>query len=359
MADLLRHAQLDKVPSAMRLVSERSMIFAAAEKGDDESGKKKKKRKFAMSPAYSGGAVRTWFGRMVVDLEGMEVPEGSMPILSDHDPSLRAGVATKLEKGDSLDVEGDLLDNETANGIARDADAGFPFQASIGFDIFRREWIDDGDAKEVNGQEFVGPGIVITKSALRETSVVTLGADSNTDSKIFGRAQPWPNRDTDTEDEMDAKAFAAKYPEVVEAWKREGADAARTELGSMLEALPALPAFVAEQFAAGSSVESIKVAAKLHADLTASQEGENDEIAKLKADAAKKAAEILKLKQQNGVDFTGAEDGELDDAAKKPASQLNYVEAKQRWESDAKLRAEFGQRESAWLKHVERAKKAS
>src|SRR5262249_45544209 len=64
------------------------------------------------------------------------------------------------------------------------ADNGFPWQASIGADVQRQEFVDAGAQVKVNGRTFSGPLTVVRASTLREISFVPLGADASTSATV-------------------------------------------------------------------------------------------------------------------------------------------------------------------------------
>jgi hypothetical protein len=144
-------------------------------------------RKFRMV-GYTGEVMSIWGEAMAVDLEGITWSERPLPILLDHDTRIRVGFSQAIEvtkKG--LEVEGDFLSNPTASEIVADADAGFPFQASINVHGDVIEEVGKGATVQVNGREFVGPGTIFRKSTLREVSFCALGADGDTHAEALSR----------------------------------------------------------------------------------------------------------------------------------------------------------------------------
>lgn len=153
--------------------------FQAAEPADDG---KPRQRTFSMV-AYTGGLMNVGFYKPIaIDLKGLQFKASGTPILEEHVRSARVGVTAKIAVAkNQLVVEGKLLSGSpSAQQIAADADAGFPFQASIGARILRRESVDAGASAEVNGQTVQGPAIIAREATLGEVSFVALGADSNT-----------------------------------------------------------------------------------------------------------------------------------------------------------------------------------
>ena len=62
--------------------------------------------------------------------------------------------------------------------------AGAEWQMSIGANADEYRRVEAEEKININGQELAGPLYVITKSTLREVSVVAVGADASTNMKI-------------------------------------------------------------------------------------------------------------------------------------------------------------------------------
>ena len=152
------------------------MIEAAA-----EGGKPK-----VMGLAYGGGKMNLpgWKYPVVVDLAGMEIPD-TVPLLANHEnkTASRVGMVTAKVAGNTLEIEGEIVAaNGEAEGIVAQAKAGADWQLSIGAEVKESELVKG--TRVVNGQEQTGPFFHITKSVLREVSVVAVGADSGTRLKV-------------------------------------------------------------------------------------------------------------------------------------------------------------------------------
>lgn len=144
--------------------------------------------------AYTGAPIRQSWSRnaLVMDLGGMDLSNQSIPILFGHDASLESvvGQATSVKSdGSQLLVEGVVLGvSETASRVLELARRGMKFQASIGADVGRIENIQAGESVQVNGRTFAGPVSIVRGSALRETSIVLMGADASTSAAIAAEA---------------------------------------------------------------------------------------------------------------------------------------------------------------------------
>ena len=159
--------------------------FLAADKHEDG---KKKLPKFSMI-GYSGGAMAPrGFGRIVIDLQGMDIGGGrAMPVLKNHDSEQIVGHSEKIEAGNELALGGVISGaGAAAQEVIATSENGFPWQASVGADIrFEKiEHLDEGEKATINGQKQVGPVSIARESTLKEVSFVPIGADSETSARV-------------------------------------------------------------------------------------------------------------------------------------------------------------------------------
>lgn len=165
-----------KLPKNLQFASELTTFSA----GEDEL------RGFKMF-AHTGKPVNIGFGeQMVVDISKLKVDGVKTPILKNHEPDQIVGYSTSITKdGDGVTING-LISNSTeaASEVKSLSDEGFPWQASIGFEIERVERLAAKEEKTVNGLTFQGPGFVVTESRLTESSFVPAGADGDTSVKM-------------------------------------------------------------------------------------------------------------------------------------------------------------------------------
>ena len=139
--------------------------------------------------AYSGGKMRLagWKYPVVVDLAGMAIPD-QVPLLADHRNSTmsRVGMITAQVVDNQLTISGEIVaEGDVASGIVAQGKAGVAWQLSIGADVQEAELVKG--KRTVNGTDLEGPFYHVTKSTLREVSVVAVGADSTT--KMTVRAE--------------------------------------------------------------------------------------------------------------------------------------------------------------------------
>ena len=66
-------------------------------------------------------------------------------------------------------------DTEAAREVVASARRGFPWQASVGANIQRSEFIAEKVTVQVNGKKFTGPLYVLQATSLEEVSFVDRG----------------------------------------------------------------------------------------------------------------------------------------------------------------------------------------
>jgi hypothetical protein len=168
----------------MGKTSEYLEITAAKDGGD---GKHK-----VAGLAYGGGKMRLfgWSKPVVVDLSGMTVPE-SVPLLANHENHTlgRVGVVNAKAENGHLAIAGEIVaGGELAEAIVAQGKAGADWQLSIGAEVEAAELVQEGKRK-VNGAEHEAPFYHVTKSTLREVSVVAVGADRSTHMTVTAQLQ--------------------------------------------------------------------------------------------------------------------------------------------------------------------------
>jgi phage head maturation protease len=145
--------------------------------------------------AYKGGLllVSGWEAPIVVDLTGLEIPAGGVPLLQDHDNATGSvlGRATVTNDGQELHAVGHLSKaTQAARTVGKMLDEGMLLQASIGADIHEFDHIRPGQSVAVNRRRFEADErglIVARKASLHEISVVPLGADTETSVSLAAR----------------------------------------------------------------------------------------------------------------------------------------------------------------------------
>lgn len=153
---------------------------------------------------YTGGPMVTaGYGAVLIDLSGVELPS-VVPILTDHESTISAvaGSASPRTDGKTLVLDGTLSRASAAGAaiIALSKDA-VPLQASIGLQVLASKFLQEGETVTANGQTLQVPanGLrLVTKSRLREISVVPIGADDQTTVQVKASSQKVPPMPTET-----------------------------------------------------------------------------------------------------------------------------------------------------------------
>jgi hypothetical protein len=132
--------------------------------------------------AYSGGLLKLpgWRYPIVVDLAGLDIAS-EVPLLLDHKnetPSRVGVVRASVEAGRRLHIEGEILEAISAEARATIAQGrAADWALSIGAEPLASQLVPEGKTIIANAQMFKGPIYLITKSRLREISVVPIGVD--------------------------------------------------------------------------------------------------------------------------------------------------------------------------------------
>lgn len=136
--------------------------------------------------AYSGGLVPSH--GIVIDLASTRYAP-RMPLLDSHSHSAIVGaVENAATANHQMHVDGKLFSDmpgSQAERIAQLAQRGASFQLSVGVYTFTVESVGAGIVVTVNGRQFTGPLDVLRNGLVREVSVVTLGADSDTSAAFL------------------------------------------------------------------------------------------------------------------------------------------------------------------------------
>ena len=204
--------------------------------------------------AYSGGKMRLfgWSRPVVVDLNGIEIAE-QVPLLANHENHTlgRVGVVAAKIVDNALHIEGEIVaEGELSDAIVAQGKAGADWQLSIGAEVEAAELVEEGKRK-VNGQEIEAPFYHVTKSTLREVSVVAVGADKATHMQVTASLQLKGN--SIMEPENKEKVEAAKPAE-------PAAPAAKVEAAAPVNPVP-VPAPVAPKVEAAAPVAPVAPAA--------------------------------------------------------------------------------------------------
>jgi hypothetical protein len=143
--------------------------------------------------ARTGKPITHWYwGAVVHDLSGVRLPSEAtrVPIDYCHEDDEIMGFLDKFTaKPEGLVVSGSLVpfkaDDRVAEVTAK-ADAGVPYQASIYFDADNSviEEVPAGMSVPVNGEAFIGPGVVFRQWMLRGVAICPYGYDAGTQARF-------------------------------------------------------------------------------------------------------------------------------------------------------------------------------
>lgn len=125
---------------------------------------------------------------VVVDLSTV-VLDQNIPIFYNHDPMCRIGHTESVRTdGKTLEIDGILESNNRWNQeIVQASATGAKWQASIGsglIDPKQKRLVNFGETVNVNGQKLSGPFTLVSNLRVREISVVSAGADPNTETLL-------------------------------------------------------------------------------------------------------------------------------------------------------------------------------
>ncbi|MFA5056836.1 MAG: hypothetical protein WC485_01870 [Opitutaceae bacterium] len=138
------------------------------------------RREFAIT-AYTGKELETWFGKLVIDVEGIATKE-KMPVLREHARDRVVGYGQAFKNAGALYVTGEFSKStRDAREVLALADEGYPWQASVAvWPTKVMELKDEKTKATVNGREFAGPAEIWLESKVGEVSFVSLGRDDDT-----------------------------------------------------------------------------------------------------------------------------------------------------------------------------------
>ena len=139
--------------------------------------------------ANTGKVMDHWFwGKLIIDLEGAQLPKKNIPVLRDHQTDKIVGWTNKIMKSaeNGISVIGNISktteDGKEVEGLSEE---GFPWQASVYMPPSSIEEVEEGVMVEVNDMSLKGPLTIFRKSKLKEVSFCALGTDDNTEALLL------------------------------------------------------------------------------------------------------------------------------------------------------------------------------
>lgn len=223
---------------------------------------------FTDAIAYSGGTLpQYWSGvPVVVDLAGMSIaPQVTLMYDHEYEVEARIGEAQVTNTGTEIKASGKII-NAGIGAMIVETGRKIPWQLSIGARNLAYREIPEETTINVNGREFTGPLLIVTKSLLREISVVALGADENTKMEIAASLRP-KNHNQKGENNMVEKVTAATEQPVT-----KDVQASATPENPVTPVAPAIQA-------QGGDIGTLDVQAAVNAALTAHENKRKETIA--------------------------------------------------------------------------------
>lgn len=224
---------LDKIESLRASVGSVTLQAAPAIDGVESRPK-------LVIAAYNGGPMRPSRpylpAPLIVDLAGVTVPDTGIAILFDHDDTAIVGQSTDVRiDASSITVEGIATGNieneeDPAGKVVMHAKNGFIWKASIDMEIERLEEVEPGTSVVVNGKAWAGPLYVVRAGKLDGVSLLSIGADRTTSTKIAARAAEESKMELEFHEWLKAKEFDpaalsdTQRDTLLKQYEREGRD---------------------------------------------------------------------------------------------------------------------------------------
>lgn len=294
--------------------------------------------KFTLSPYKKGQRVKhPWWGEFMFETSSMRMGRKRIPVTVDHDTSRGAGYATSMSIGEDglVNLDGDFVKNEHADYIKSFKGADV-METSLQFDPMETEFVilDEGEFKEVDGEEVEGPLVIFRNSPIVEVAFTLMGAVPNTQTSFSQQSSI-----------AKESPMADKVPNEAEIQA-----SARTQMQAQFARMNEMcgdKEFVASCFSKGMSIEdfSEKVIEK-----------QNAEIAQFKAQVAQLEADLeaAKAEGQDGVQFSAAaaQGGEPEKLDYKGIVAKFCAEGMKSGEAHIKAAREFPEEYSAFRKSL-------
>jgi len=197
-------ANAHRGPAVLELMGD-GFEWMEAAAGDDA-----KLKRFTMV-AYTGAAMRIagWPYPVVVNLKGLKIPSGSLPVLKNHDRDQIVGHTDKTDKQEArLTLQGVISGTgDAAREVVETSANKFPWQASVGAHLEDMIFVPSGATVKANGKEFKGPVYVARKATLGEVSFVPVGGDLRTSAKVAAAGDTGKESTMNFNEWLQAKGF--------------------------------------------------------------------------------------------------------------------------------------------------------
>lgn len=123
------------------------------------------------------------FVKEVLMMDGMTLPKNKqVPLLDSHNRDRASDVLGSLRNitvNKKNEAEGDIFFTSEQEGRSAEVkiSEGHLTDVSVGYEVIKSTWIEEGKSKTIKGREFTGPLKVSTKWKLKELSITPIGAD--------------------------------------------------------------------------------------------------------------------------------------------------------------------------------------
>lgn len=151
--------------------------------------------------------------RAIADLSDITFAN-KVPALLLHDRDKRVGFGVLSVTDNQLVITGELLDNEHGQNLAKESDAGFPFQMSAHIIADYEEKLSHGQTAVVNGQTVTGEITILRKCRVSEVSFTPTGVDNQTMAMILSEFANQSNPNPNKESSMTIEQLTAKLAEL-------------------------------------------------------------------------------------------------------------------------------------------------
>lgn len=179
MADQSRIAA-DTAQKSVILKATGEVTIKAAEDGDEKKLPTFEFLGYTGEPMMLAG----FYHPVIVDLAGATATD-PIAALMNHDEERILGQGTAVISANDIRATGTVMsDDDNADKVLKLSKNGFKWQASIGANIVRREFLAEGKTATVNGRQVTGPLLIARESLVHEISFVRRGADSNTSAAV-------------------------------------------------------------------------------------------------------------------------------------------------------------------------------
>lgn len=179
------------LPTTLRIEGASEGFALLADDAPEDNGGGLKLKRFTAT-VYTGVPMklRGWPWPVVVDLQGVKVPNQASPALRDHDSNRIVGHTTAIAvTAQRIKCEGVISGvGQDANDVGAMAANQYPWQMSLGADPTRVEYLERDETDTVNGRNVTGPAYVVRACVLGEVSFVSNGADGNTSATVAAQA---------------------------------------------------------------------------------------------------------------------------------------------------------------------------